>query len=404
MVTDKQLKVLNELVYGVDHDYKKDGDSFKDVKEDKIYPVENQDFKVLSTSNTANSSTITLHEPQPNGGYKDVPYTVQPNDGFSGMAVAPITNGVVDYGNVTVIAAGTNPASLDDVGGAVAAVPGLSFQYKTAEKYVANLIAEHPDWQIKQLSGYSQSAYMLKVGAKYHIPTTVFHGWFNYNTLTKEERAYMNMHMAQFVNYRAHEEAVGGKFVISHDVKHIAGSVYYIGSVLSHNLASFKFDKKGNIKFNSDDAKGEKKIANLQRSIASGSGGKKIALRTELIHTVSEHAKDLAQGYESAIKAELEKAELEINTIVQDLNQGADHIQHYLQRWEVVQLIQNYQKSDLWDHGRELTIKQAAKQYKNRLFDFSDTLIAVSRRLLDYDSQAGANLFKQDIAARRKVK
>ncbi|MDN6071298.1 MAG: hypothetical protein L0I48_08920, partial [Lactococcus plantarum] len=60
MATDKQLKALNELVYGVDHDYKKDGDSFKDVKEDKIYPVENQDFKVLSTSNTANSSTITL--------------------------------------------------------------------------------------------------------------------------------------------------------------------------------------------------------------------------------------------------------------------------------------------------------------------------------------------------------
>ncbi|MGX6991704.1 hypothetical protein ACWN8M_08750, partial [Pseudolactococcus reticulitermitis] len=256
MVTDKQLKELNELVYGVDHNYIEKGKPFVDVDEGFERKIGNQKFQVISTSNNDKSGTIILHEPQPNGGYKDVPYTVKPNDGFSGMAVAPINNGVVDYGNVTVIAAATNPTSPNDLGGAAAAVPGLSLQYDTAEQYLLKLMKEHPDWQINQLSGYSQSAYMLKIGAKYHIPTTVFHGWFNYNTLSKEERDYMNAHMAQYINYRAHEEEVGGKLVVSHDAKNTAGSVYYIGNANSHLLTSFKFDKDGNIKFNIEDSKG----------------------------------------------------------------------------------------------------------------------------------------------------
>ncbi|MDR1567974.1 MAG: hypothetical protein LBS33_04785 [Streptococcaceae bacterium] len=142
----------------------------------------------------------------------------------------------------------------------------------------------------------------------------------------------------------------------------------------------------------------------MQASLARSSGGQKIALRTELIQTVSEHAKDLAQGYESVIKAELDKAELEIKTIVQEINQGAYAIQNYLQAWEVNQLIQNYQISDFWDNGLESSIKEEAKKYKDSLFNFSDTLTAISRRMADYDRQAGAKLFKQDITARGKVK
>lgn len=34
----------------------------------------------------------------------------------------------------------------------------------------------------------SQSAYMLKLGAQYHIPTTVFNGWFRYSTLNEDEK------------------------------------------------------------------------------------------------------------------------------------------------------------------------------------------------------------------------
>lgn len=127
-------------------------------------------------------------------------------------------------------------------------------------------------------------------------------------------------------------------------------------------------------------------------------------MRTSLIHTVSKHAKDLAQGYESAVKAELDKVETDIENIVQEINQGAYMIQNYLQGWEVNQLIQNYQKSDFWDKGLEASIKQEVSTYKHQLFDFSNTLTAVSRRMADYDSQEGARLFKQDITARGKVR
>ena len=404
MVTDKQLKELNELVYGVDHNYIEKGKPFVDVDKGFERKIGNQKFQVISTSNDEQLGSAMYREPLPNGGYRDVPYSTNDSLGFSGMAVAPINKGVVDYGNVTLVAAGSNPASPADLQGAFQSIVGNSTQYDVAERYLLSLMKAHPDWQINQLSGYSQSAYMLKIGAKYHIPATVFHGWFNYNTLTKAERTYMDAHMAQYINYRAHEEEVGVKFVISHDAKNTAGSVYYIGGVTSHLLGSFKFDKNGNIKFNIDDVKGEKKIANLQASIAKSSGGKRIALRTSLIHTVSKHAKDLAQGYESAVKAELDKVETDIENIVQEINQGAYTIQNYLQDWEVDRLIQNYQKSDFWDKGLEASIKQEVSTYKHQLFDFSDTLTAVSRRMADYDSQEGARLFKQDITARGKVR
>ena len=404
MATEEQLVDLNNKVYGVDHNYKKNGDLYQNIDEGQTITVAGKKFQVISTSNDEQLGSSFYREPLPNGGYRDVPYSTNDSLGFSGMAVAPINKGVVDYGNVTVVAAATNPASPADLQGAVQSIVGNSTQYDVAERYLLTLMKAHPDWQINQLSGYSQSAYMLKIGAKYHIPVTVFHGWFNYNTLTKAERTYMNAHMAQYINYRAHEEEVGGKFVISHDAKNTAGSVYYIGGVTSHLLGSFKFDKNGNIKFNIDDAKGEKKIANLQASIAKSSGGKRIALRTSLIHTVSKHAKDLGQGYESAVKAELDKVETDIENIVQEINQGAYTIQNYLQGWEVDQLIQNYQKSDFWDKGLEASIKQEVSNYKYQLFDFSDTLTAVSRRMADYDSQEGARLFKQDITARGKVR
>ena len=404
MATEEELVDLNGQVYRVDHNYKKEGKSTKDINKGQVLEAGGQDFKVLSTSNDEQLGSAIYREPLPNGGYRDVPYTTNDSLGFSGMAVAPINKGVVDYGNVTVVAAATNPASPVDLQGAAQSIFGNSTQYDVAERYLLSLMKANPDWQINQLSGYSQSAYMLKIGAKYHIPTTVFHGWFNYNTLTKAERTYMDANMAQYINYRAHEEEVGGKFVISHDAQNTAGSVYYIGGVTSHLLGSFKFDKNGNIKFNIDDTKGEKKIANLQASIAKSSGGKRIALRTSLIHTVSKHAKDLAQGYESAVKAELDKVETDIENIVQEINQGAYMIQNYLQGWEVNQLIQNYQKSDFWDKGLEASIKQEVSTYKHQLFDFSDTLTAVSRRMADYDSQEGARLFKQDITARGKVR
>lgn len=52
-----------------------------------------------------------------------------------------------------------------------------------------------------ELSGYSQSAYMLKLGAQYHIPTTVFNGWLRYSTLNEDEKKFMAKHPEYFANF-----------------------------------------------------------------------------------------------------------------------------------------------------------------------------------------------------------
>ncbi|WP_096815446.1 hypothetical protein, partial [Pseudolactococcus piscium] len=132
MVTDEQLKELNVLVYGVDYNFKKDGKPFVDVGEGFTREIGNQDFIVLSTSNDEQLGSAMYREPLPNGGYRDVPYSTNDSLGFSGMAVASINKGVVDYGNVTVVAAATNPASPADLQGAVQSIVGNSTQYDVA--------------------------------------------------------------------------------------------------------------------------------------------------------------------------------------------------------------------------------------------------------------------------------
>lgn len=169
MNTDRSLRDLNSQVYNVDRKY----DTTKIIVDKKDSRLERNelneitaggvDYKVISTEN---------------GRW-----------GFQGMAVAPIINGKPDYNQVTVVAAGTDPNDKLDVLEALDGATNIgSLQEPVAEKFVEKITSEHPDWKITQLTGYSQSAYMLKVGAKYQIPTVTFNGWFQYGTLTSEEK------------------------------------------------------------------------------------------------------------------------------------------------------------------------------------------------------------------------
>ncbi|MCJ1977725.1 hypothetical protein [Pseudolactococcus paracarnosus] len=51
MVTEKQLKEANEKVYGVDHNYLKEGKPFQNINEGQKLNLAGQNFIVLSTSN-----------------------------------------------------------------------------------------------------------------------------------------------------------------------------------------------------------------------------------------------------------------------------------------------------------------------------------------------------------------
>lgn len=132
MATEEQLKDLNEIVYSVDPNFKDNGKPVKQLEKNIIFETtDKQRFKVLSV--------------------KDGDY------GFQGMAVAPIVNGTPDYGQVTVVAAGTYPDDWDDNWAAVkGTTPKGSPQADVALQYVGELIDNNPNWTINQLSGYSQ--------------------------------------------------------------------------------------------------------------------------------------------------------------------------------------------------------------------------------------------------------
>lgn len=221
MATEKQLKDLNEIVYSVDPNFKDNGQSVKQLEKNATFETtDKQRFKVLSVKNGDHS--------------------------FQGMAVAPIINGVPDVSQVTVVAAGTYPSDSKDLKSAAKGLsPNGSPQADVALQYVGDLINNNPTWTINQLSGYSQSAYMLKVGAHFKIPTTVFSGWFQYRSLTPAEERFMKENPHLFINYRQKNDDVtkwndfNSEWGNSDDF----GTIVWIDGN-SHKLDSWNFDEK----------------------------------------------------------------------------------------------------------------------------------------------------------------
>lgn len=227
MATEKELKDLNNRVYQVEPDYKESEIKYTDKADNQLKSNErnivkagNQKFKVLSV--------------------KDGDY------GFQGMAVAPLVNGVADVSHVTVVAAGTYPDDGIDFKAALKGLsPNGSPQADVAVDYVGNLIDKNPDWTITQLSGYSQSAYILKAGAHFKIPTTVFSGWFQYRSLSKEEETFMKNNPHLFLNYRQKNDDVTkwNDFNSSWGNSDDFGTIVWIDGS-SHKLDSWDFDEK----------------------------------------------------------------------------------------------------------------------------------------------------------------
>lgn len=199
--TDKELNYLNKYpnVYSVAPDFaKRNGysvvvsspdpnpalDALKEVNEIK---VDKQEFQVIATKS-------------------------DPETGFDGMAVAPIINGKPDYKSVAVVAAGTDPNSPVNKFGPLSrdvftALSPLSPQYEVADKFVKEIM-DNPKYEVSQLTGYSQGSYMLKIGAKYHIPTTTFNTWFLYSHFSEAEKEYIQNNPAMFADYRKRHDNV----------------------------------------------------------------------------------------------------------------------------------------------------------------------------------------------------
>ena len=106
---------------------------------------------------------------------------------------------------------------------------------------------DDPRYEVSQLSGYSQGSYMLKVGAKYHIPTTTFNAWFTYLSLSNEEKAFIENNPSMFIDYRRKHDDV----VRWNDFNHpewfnksflkMPDTIYWLDGT-SHNIDDWEFD------------------------------------------------------------------------------------------------------------------------------------------------------------------
>ena len=211
------------------------------------------------------TNTLTVGDQQ----FQVIATESDPETGFDGMAVAPIVNGKPDYSSVAVIAAGTDPESEEnrpplgivsrDVASAIEARQDfLSPQYPVLDKFIQE-IQKDSRYKIIQLSGYSQSSYVHKAGAKYQIPTTTFNAWFKYGSLTGEEWTFIQENPGLFRDYRKRSDDVvvyndfnNPKFYGSNGLNHI---VWFDGS--SHKIEDWYFDPKTGIVL---DKKGGKPI------------------------------------------------------------------------------------------------------------------------------------------------
>ena len=244
--TDEQLNNLNRdyAVYSVNLEFAK--------RNGRTY-VNSNLIENTSPDDLEKTNTITTSDGQE---FRVVATKSDTETGFDGLAVAPIVNGKPDYKNVAVIAAGTDPDSpvnkgmfgSRDVNSAIIARQTyLSPQYKVADQFVKEIM-DDPRYEVSQLSGYSQGAYMLKVGAKYHIPTTTFNAWFKYGALSLKEKAFIESNPSMFIDYRRKNDDV----VVWNDFNHpewynttttnsMPNTIHWLDGT-SHNIGDWEFD------------------------------------------------------------------------------------------------------------------------------------------------------------------
>ncbi|WP_081215134.1 hypothetical protein, partial [Streptococcus oralis] len=244
--TDEQLNNLNRdyAVYSVNLEFAK--------RNGRTY-VNSNLIEKISPDDLEKTNTITTSDGQE---FRVVATKSDIETGFDGLAVAPIVNGQPDYKNVAVIAAGTDPDSpvnktmfgSRDVNSAIIARQTyLSPQYEVADQFVKEIM-DDPRYEVSQLSGYSQGSYMLKVGAKYHIPTTTFNAWFKYGALSLKEKAFIESNPSMFIDYRRKNDDV----VVWNDFNHpewynttttnsMPSTIHWLDGS-SHKIGDWEFD------------------------------------------------------------------------------------------------------------------------------------------------------------------
>lgn len=337
--TEEDLNWLNQYVYNVDKE--------KHAKENLKRPIKDEK---LTMENGTEVMVVKV---------KDDEHT-----GYQGIAVAPIINDQPDYNQIAVVSAGTDPSQLStDVWSAIfqgkAPFQGEG-QLGVADDFVDEINGT-TGWTVTQLSGYSQSAYMLQVGAKHKIPTTVFNGWFLYANLSEDEKKFMKANPELFINYRNTKDMT--TFLNDGNWKAWAGEDF--GTIIwiegsSHNIYDWEFDENGYLIVQGDLAEQglvrrkqiEKQASMLLRGLstlakklkASGGGlssAEKIFLdSSEALIILSNAATLMQTGLDGAIKIYKEAIE-ETEVLWQDTLQRAQGIGTELTYVEVLEALEH---------------------------------------------------------------
>ncbi|MGT2667317.1 hypothetical protein ACVRYP_08410 [Streptococcus rifensis] len=244
MTTDEQNKWLAEQSYWVDS--QKEGVNYR-PEEGKQYPY-----------NPDNPSL---------GQFQVVAVEDNTDNGMQAMAVAPVVNGVVDYNNITIAYAGTNPDDKKDLYVDLNQVMLYQQDYdmnaspyevtqgqvQTALEF-ANKIKTDPRFKGAHISytGHSLGGFLAcYAGVVNQSPVTAFNAPQIYASfLTKEQKEWLKQNRHLFINYRNADDHIGNfggdPLGISRYITTTAPQKGFFKDLVSHHhgLSTWKFDEK----------------------------------------------------------------------------------------------------------------------------------------------------------------
>ncbi|MFC4652453.1 Mbeg1-like protein [Lactococcus nasutitermitis] len=136
-------------------------------------------------------------------------------------------------------------------------------------------------------------------------------------------------------------------------------------------------------------------IPDLQRQISHATtSGQRISLRAELLDTVAQDAVFQAEDYRSKVKDLVSKAKEDIKQEIQSTREAAYDIAAYLSPYEIDELLNTFQFSDVWSDAIEDETKKAADNYQKEVEQFSATLLKVSQNIQDTDKEKASDFTK----------
>jgi hypothetical protein len=306
-------------------------------------------------------------------------------------------------------------------------ITGTSAQYPAAVAFVDKVKTKN-GVKIAQLSGYSQSGYMLKVGIDNNIKTTVFNGFYNYSDLTKAELDKMRENPMKFANYSFDSWGNALAFVpdftptgLLHD--YTSGKInrenIYPGLVLlpggAHSPLSLfngHFWPNGNIlqdgliftpKNFSDYSKNDynkivaPKIKNLKTMLVGGSlsGTQRIAIETELVSYTARALRDQTESWYDDANANLKKlqdaAKRSDEALIQKIKDSGGNL---MSQAEAKQLFYEYAGYNKYDANLYDDLSKQIKNAYQKKLKIAEQMESLVEKSIEHDSSAARDIFK----------